>query len=100
MSHLRVQTSPVFAQSLLTLTLGADESRWTGLASQGIQGRAAVGACHTQAAGSLGRDPKATLIQSLGAPRAPKRMGAALKAVIGKQAPAQRKGPGSGHLVN
>lgn len=100
MSHLRAQVSPVFAQSLFTLTLGADEPRWTGLASQGIQSRAAVGARLTQAAGSLCRDPKATLVQSLRAPRAPKGVGAALEAVIGKHAPAQRRGPGSGHLVN
>lgn len=73
------------------LTLVAAESRGAGLAGLGVEGLAAVGACFTEAAASLLRDPKASPIQGLGAPRARMRMGTARGAVIGKHTAAQRQ---------
>lgn len=75
------------------LTLVAAESGGAGLAGQGVQGPAAVGARFTEAAASLLGDSEATSVQGLGAPRARAWMGAARGAVIGKHAAAQRQSP-------
>lgn len=72
------------------LTLVAAESGGAGLAGQGVQGPAVVGARFTEAAASLLGDSEATSIQGLGAPRACTWMDAARGAVIGKHAAAQR----------
>lgn len=80
---------PSCAPLLPTLTLVATESGRTGLAGQGVQGPAVVGARFTEPAGSLLGDPEATSIQGLRAPGAHTWMGTAGGAVVGKHAAAQ-----------
>ena len=67
----------------------ATESSGTGLAGQGVQGPAVVGACFTELAASFLGDPEATSIQGLRAPGACTWMDTAGGAVVGKHAAAQ-----------